>query len=73
MGGEKEEGVMEKVKREGIERKGGKWQEEEEEELKRKKIEMLERKRKKIYEQERIWDEGIVDKRKRREVIGMQI
>lgn len=73
MGGEKEEGVIEKVKREGIERKGGKWQEEEEEELKRKKIEMLERKRKKIYEQERIWDEGIVDKRKRREVIGMQI
>ena len=73
MGGEQAAGVLATVKRDGIERTGGTWSTEEEAEFKRPTLEMFERQSHPLYASARLWDDGIVDPRKCREVLGLSL
>ncbi|MBC7145866.1 MAG: methylcrotonoyl-CoA carboxylase [Thioclava marina] len=73
MGGEQAAGVLATVKRDGIERKGGQWSAEEEAEFKRPTIEMFERQSHPLYASARLWDDGIIDPRKSREVLALSL
>ncbi|SLN33708.1 Methylmalonyl-CoA carboxyltransferase 12S subunit [Roseovarius litorisediminis] len=73
MGGEQAAGVLATVKRDAIERKGGQWSAEEEAEFKRPTIEMFERQSHPLYASARLWDDGIIDPRKSREVLALSL
>ncbi|MEO1918863.1 MAG: carboxyl transferase domain-containing protein, partial [Paracoccaceae bacterium] len=73
MGGEQAAGVLATVKRDGIERNGGHWSMEEETEFKRPTIEMFERQSHPLYASARLWDDGVIDPRKTREVLALSL
>ena len=73
MGGEQAAGVLATVKRDGIERAGGTWSAEEEADFKRPTIEMFEEQSHPLYAAARLWDDGIVDPRKTREVLALSL
>jgi 3-methylcrotonyl-CoA carboxylase beta subunit len=73
MGGEQAAGVLATVKRDGIERAGGTWSAEEEAEFKRPTIEMFERQSHPLYASARLWDDGIIDPRKSRDVLALSL
>ena len=73
MGGEQAAGVLATVKRDGIERGGGKWTTEEEEAFKQPTLDMFERQSHPLYASARLWDDGIIDPRKTREVLGLSL
>ncbi|MBK0328709.1 methylcrotonoyl-CoA carboxylase [Rhodobacteraceae bacterium F11138] len=73
MGGEQAAGVLATVKRDAIERKGGAWSAEEEAEFKRPTIEMFEHQSHPLYASARLWDDGIIDPRKTREVLALSL
>ncbi len=73
MGGEQAASVLATVRREGIERKGGTWSPEEEAEFKRPTIEMFDRQSHPLYATARLWDDGIIDPRRSREVLALSL
>jgi 3-methylcrotonyl-CoA carboxylase beta subunit len=73
MGGEQAAGVLATVRRDGIERSGGSWSAEEEAEFKRPTIEMFEEQSHPLYASARLWDDGIIDPRKSREVLSLSL
>ena len=73
MGGEQAAGVLATVKRDGIERNGGQWSAKEEADFKRPTIEMFERQSHPLYASARMWDDGIIDPRKTREVLALSL
>ena len=73
MGGAQAAGVLATVKRDAIERKGGSWSSEEEEAFKAPTIEMFERQSHPLYASARLWDDGIIDPRKSREVLLLSL
>lgn len=73
MGGEQAAGVLATVKRDGIERAGGSWSSDEEAEFKRPTLEMFERQSHPLYASARLWDDGIIDPRKSRDVLGLSL
>ncbi len=73
MGGEQAAGVLATVKREGIERTGGTWSPGEEAEFKRPTIEMFEEQSHPLYASARLWDDGIIDPRRSREVLALSL
>ncbi|QOL80647.1 carboxyl transferase domain-containing protein [Pseudooceanicola spongiae] len=73
MGGEQAAGVLASVKRDGIERRGGSWSAQEEAEFKRPTVEMFARQSHPLYASARLWDDGIVDPRKSREVLALSL
>lgn len=73
MGGEQAAGVLATVKREGIERTGGSWSEEEEERFKKPVIDQFEEQGHPLYASARLWDDGIVDPRKTRDVLALSL
>lgn len=73
MGGEQAAGVLASVKREGIERGGGTWSAEEETEFKRPTQEMFERQSHPLYASARLWDDGIIEPAKTRDVLGLSL
>ncbi|WP_170478943.1 carboxyl transferase domain-containing protein [Ruegeria arenilitoris] len=73
MGGEQAAGVLATVKRDGIERQGGIWSEEEEAEFKRPTLEMFEEQSHPLYASARLWDDGIIDPRKSRDVLALSL
>jgi 3-methylcrotonyl-CoA carboxylase beta subunit len=73
MGGEQAAGVLATVKRDGIERAGGTWSAEEEAEFKRPTVEMFEHQSHPLYASARLWDDGIIDPRKSREVLALSL
>ncbi len=73
MGGEQAAGVLATVKRDAIERGGGDWSAEDEAEFKRPTIEMFERQSHPLYASARLWDDGIIDPRKSREVLYLSL
>ncbi|OWU83676.1 methylcrotonoyl-CoA carboxylase [Oceanicola sp. 22II-s10i] len=73
MGGAQAAGVLATVRRDAIERGGGTWSEAEEAEFKRPTIEMFERQSHPLYASARLWDDGIVDPRKTREVLALSL
>ncbi|MCL7465365.1 carboxyl transferase domain-containing protein [Phaeovulum sp. NW3] len=73
MGGEQAAGVLATVRRDGIERKGGTWSAEDEAEFKRPTIEMFDRQSHPLYASARLWDDGIIDPRKSRDVLALSL
>ncbi|WP_323783531.1 carboxyl transferase domain-containing protein [Thalassovita sp.] len=73
MGGEQAAGVLATVKRDGIERAGGTWSAEEEADFKRPTIEMFEEQSHPLYASARLWDDGIIDPRKTRDVLALSL
>ncbi|MGX0977974.1 3-methylcrotonyl-CoA carboxylase beta subunit [Roseovarius sp. MBR-51] len=73
MGGEQAAGVLATVRRDAIERKGGTWSAEDEAEFKRPTVEMFERQAHPLYASARLWDDGIVDPRKSRDVLALSL
>ncbi|MHA6345427.1 carboxyl transferase domain-containing protein [Roseivivax sp. CAU 1761] len=73
MGGEQAAGVLATVKRDAIERKGGAWSAEDEAEFKRPTIEMFERQSHPLYASARLWDDGIINPRRSREVLALSL
>ena len=73
MGGEQAAGVLATVRREGIERSGGSWSAEEEAEFKRPTLEMFAEQSHPLYASARLWDDGVVDPRKTRDVLALSL
>ncbi len=73
MGGEQAAGVLATVKRDAIERKGGTWSAEEEAKFKQPTIDMFEEQSHPLYASARLWDDGIIDPRKSRQVLSLSL
>ena len=73
MGGEQAAGVLATVKRDAIERKGGEWSTDEEAEFKRPTIEMFETQSHPLYASARLWDDGIINPLKSREILALSL
>ena len=73
MGGEQAAGVLATVRRDAIERKGDTWSAEEEAAFKQPTIDMFEQQSHPLYASARLWDDGIVDPRKTREVLALSL
>jgi len=73
MGGEQAAGVLATVKRDAIERTGGTWSQEEETEFKRPTLEMFARQSHPLYGSARLWDDGIIDPAKSRDVLALSL
>ncbi|WP_019955746.1 carboxyl transferase domain-containing protein [Yoonia vestfoldensis] len=73
MGGEQAAGVLATVKRDAIERAGGDWSAEEEAAFKQPTIDMFTEQSHPLYASARLWDDGIIDPRKSREVLALSL
>jgi len=73
MGGAQAAGVLATVKRDAMEKRGEHWSAEEEEAFKRPTVEMFERQSHPLYASARLWDDGIVDPRKSRDVLALSL
>lgn len=73
MGGEQAAGVLATVKRDAIERAGGVWSAEEEAAFKQPTIDMFTEQSHPLYASARLWDDGIIDPRKSREVLSLSL
>ena len=73
MGGEQAAGVLATVKRDAIERDGGSWSAAEEAEFKAPTLAMFEEQSHPLYATARLWDDGIIDPRKTREVVALSL
>ncbi|MEM6636137.1 MAG: carboxyl transferase domain-containing protein [Pseudomonadota bacterium] len=73
MGGAQAAGVLAAVKRDGMERAGRSWSAEEEAAFKRPTLEMFEEQSHPLYAAARLWDDGIVDPRKTRDVLALSL
>ncbi|APX11774.1 carboxyl transferase domain-containing protein [Tateyamaria omphalii] len=73
MGGAQAAGVLATVKRDGIERAGGKWSAEEEAAFKQPTIDMFEEQAHPLYASARLWDDGVIDPRKARDVLYLSL
>jgi 3-methylcrotonyl-CoA carboxylase beta subunit len=73
MGGQQAAGVLATVKRDGIEREGGSWPEDEEAALKKPVIERFEAEGHPLYASARLWDDGIIDPRRTRDILHLSL
>ena len=73
MGGEQAAGVLATVRRDGLERKGESWSADEEAAFKQPTIDMFEAQSHPLYATARLWDDGIIDPRKSRDVLGLSL
>ncbi|MBW4707893.1 methylcrotonoyl-CoA carboxylase [Roseobacter sp. YSTF-M11] len=73
MGGAQAAGVLATVKRDAIERAGDSWSAEDEAAFKQPTIDMFERQSHPLYASARLWDDGIVDPRKSRDVLALSL
>lgn len=73
MGGEQAATVLALVKREGIERKGAEWSAADEAAFRAPILEKYEREGHPLYSSARLWDDGIIDPAKSREVLALSL
>ncbi|MDO6483285.1 carboxyl transferase domain-containing protein [Shimia thalassica] len=73
MGGEQAAGVLATVKRDAIERQGGEWSADEEAAFKQPTLDMFEHQSHPLYASARLWDDGIIDPRKTRDVLALSL
>ena len=73
MGGEQAAGVLATVKRDAIERGGGAWSAEQEAAFKQPTIDMFAEQSHPLYASARLWDDGIIDPRKSRDVLALSL
>ncbi|MFN3822979.1 MAG: carboxyl transferase domain-containing protein [Pseudorhodobacter sp.] len=73
MGGAQAAGVLATVRRDGIERAGGMWSDDEEAAFKQPTIDMFDRQSHPLYASARLWDDGIIDPRHTRQVLSLSL
>ena len=73
MGGEQAAGVLATVRRDGLEREGKAWSAAAEAEFKRPTVEQFERQSHPLYASARLWDDGVIDPRQTRNVLGLSL
>jgi 3-methylcrotonyl-CoA carboxylase beta subunit len=73
MGGEQAANVLARVRRDGIEAKGGTWGEDEEEAFKAPIRSQYETQGHPYYSTARLWDDGVIDPAETRNVLGLGI
>ncbi|MEZ5545316.1 MAG: carboxyl transferase domain-containing protein [Lysobacteraceae bacterium] len=73
MGGEQAASVLARVKRDGIEVKGGNWPQEEEDAFKAPIREQFEHQGHPFYASARLWDDGIIDPAQTRRVLALAL
>jgi len=73
MGGEQAAGVLATVRKEAVERAGGTFTDEEERAIKQPIVEQFDRQSHCLYASARLWDDGVVDPRKTRDVLGLSL
>jgi 3-methylcrotonyl-CoA carboxylase beta subunit len=73
MGGEQAATVLAMVRRESIERRGGSWSAEEEREFRTPILEKYEREGHPLHSSARLWDDGIIDPARSREVLALSL
>jgi 3-methylcrotonyl-CoA carboxylase beta subunit len=73
MGGEQAASVLAIVRGEALARAGTPWTEEEESRFKRPVLNLFETQSHPLYASARLWDDGIVDPRKSRDVLGLSL
>ena len=73
MGGAQAADVLADVRQAGVERGGGHWTAEERETFRRPFVEQFERQSRALYASSRLWDDGIVDPRRSRDVLGLSL
>jgi len=73
MGGAQAAGVLATVKRGAIERNGGEWSAQEEADFKQPTIDMFEEQSHPLYASARMWDDGVIDPRKTRDVLFLSL
>nr|WP_325250685.1 carboxyl transferase domain-containing protein [Amylibacter sp.] len=73
MGGEQAAGVLATVKRDGMERRGEDWSQEEETAFKQPTLDMFEEQSHPLYASARLWDDGVIDPRKSRDVLALSL
>ncbi|WP_282077639.1 carboxyl transferase domain-containing protein [Epibacterium ulvae] len=73
MGGAQAACVLATVKRDSIERGGGTWSPEDEAAFKQPTIDMFEEQSHPLYASARLWDDGIIDPRKSRDVLALSL
>jgi 3-methylcrotonyl-CoA carboxylase beta subunit len=73
MGGEQAATVLALVRREGIERKGGAWPAADEAAFRAPILEKYEREGHPLYSSARLWDDGIIDPARTREVLALSL
>jgi 3-methylcrotonyl-CoA carboxylase beta subunit len=73
MGGEQAATVLSIVKRDGIERRGGAWSAEEEADFRKPILEKFEHEGQPIYSSARLWDDGIIEPSRTREVLALSL
>lgn len=73
MGGEQAAGVLASVKKTSIEAKGGTFSDEDVRKLKQPIIDQFEEQSQPLFASARLWDDGIIDPRKTRDVIALSL
>ncbi len=73
MGGEQAAGVMATVTRAAIEAKGGVFSDVDEKKLKQPILDQFEEQAQPLYASARLWDDGIIDPRKTRDVVALSL
>jgi 3-methylcrotonyl-CoA carboxylase beta subunit len=73
MGGEQAAGVLATVRREGIERRGGLWTADEEAAFKAPILAQFAEQSHPLYAAARLWDDGVIDPRKSRQVLALSL
>lgn len=73
MGGAQAAGVLATVKRAAMEKAGEVWSEEDEAAFKRPTVEMFEQQSHPLYASARLWDDGVIDPRKSRDVLALSL
>jgi len=73
MGGEQAASVLATVKRDGIERRGETWSEDEEAAFKQPVLDQFDQQSHALYASARLWDDGIVHPAKSRDLLGLSL
>jgi 3-methylcrotonyl-CoA carboxylase beta subunit len=73
MGGEQAAGVLATVRREAIERKGASWSAEDEAAFKQPIVDQFTEQSHPLYASARLWDDGIIDPAKTRDVLALSL
>ena len=73
MGGEQAAGVLAAVKRDAVERSGKTWTDENETAFKAPTVAQFEEQSHPLYASARLWDDGIIDPRRSRDVLSLSL
>ncbi|WEX75653.1 methylcrotonoyl-CoA carboxylase [Sinorhizobium numidicum] len=73
MGGEQAAGVLSTVRGDALKRAGTPWSEEEEARFRQPVLDLFERQSHPLYASARLWDDGVIDPRKSRDVLALSL